>query len=104
MKLLTCMSIAGSIPVVICLLMYLIQHADYNYTLGRRLLITGIFFYLMPVQLIKYLIPKDVFPTSMLITDESQLYLSGSLSFTPERQGEYIWCRNGLISYLRYGW
>lgn len=91
MKLLTCMSIAGSIPVVICLLMYLIQRADYNYTLGRRLLITGIFFYLMPVQLIKYLIPKDVFPTSMLITDESQLYLSGSLSFTPERQGEYIW-------------
>ena len=91
MKLLTCMSIAGSIPVVICLLMYLIQHADYNYTLGRRLLITSIFFYLMPVQLIKYLIPKDVFPTSMLITDESQLYLSGSLSFTPERQGEYIW-------------
>ena len=85
------MSIAGSIPVVICLLMYLIQHADYNYTLGRRLLITGIFFYLMPVQLIKYLIPKDVFPTSMLITDEPQLYLSGSLSFTPERQGEYIW-------------
>lgn len=91
MKLLTCMSIAGSIPVVICLLMYLIQHADYNYTLGRRLLITSIFFYLMPVQLIKYLIPKDVFPTSMLITDKSQLYLSGSLSFTPERQGEYIW-------------
>lgn len=91
MKLLTCMSIVGSIPVVICLLMYLIQHADYNYTLGRRLLITGIFFYLMPVQLIKYLIPKDVFPTSMLITDEPQLYLSGSLSFTPERQGEYIW-------------
>lgn len=91
MKLLTCMSIAGSIPVVICLLMYLIQHADDNYTLGRRLLITGIFFYLMPVQLIKYLIPKDVFPTSMLITDEPQLYLSGSLSFTPERQGEYIW-------------
>lgn len=91
MKLLTCMSISGSIPVVICLLMYLIQRADYNYTLGRRLLITGIIFYLMPVQLIKYLIPKDVFPTSMLITDESQLYLSGSLSFTPERQGEYIW-------------
>ena len=85
------MSISGSIPVVICLLMYLIQRADYNYTLGRRLLITGILFYLMPVQLIKYLIPKDVFPTSMLITDESQLYLSGSLSFTPERQGEYIW-------------
>ena len=91
MKLLTCMSIAGSVPVVICLLMYLIQRADYSCILGRRLLITGIFFYLIPVQLIKYLIPRDVFPTSMLITDESQLYLSGSLSFVPERQGEYIW-------------
>lgn len=85
------MSIAGSVPVVICLLMYLIQRADYSCILGRRLLITGIFFYLIPVQLIKYLIPRDVFPTSMLITDESQLYLSGSLSFVPERQGEYIW-------------
>lgn len=104
MKLLTCMSIAGSIPVVICLLMYLIQHADYNYTLGRRLLITGIFFYLMPVQLIKYLIPKDVFPTSMLITDESQLYLSGSLSSLQKDRVNIYGCRNGLISYLRYGW
>ena len=76
MKLLTCMSIAGSIPVVICLLMYLIQHADYNYTLGRRLLITGIFFYLMPVQLIKYLIPKDVFPESfpMLHSEYDMVY------------------------------
>lgn len=64
------MSIAGSVPVVICLLMYLIQRADYSCILGRRLLITGIFFYLIPVQLIKYLIPRDVFPTSMLITDK----------------------------------
>lgn len=104
MKLLTCMSIAGSIPVVICLLMYLIQHADYNYTLGRRLLITGIFFYLIPVQLIKYLIPKDVFPTFMLITDESQLYLSGSLSSLQKDKVSIYGCHNGLMLYLRYGW
>ena len=104
MKLLTCMSIAGSIPVVICLLMYLIQHADYNYTLGRRLLITGIFFYLMPVQLIKYLIPKDVFPTSMLITEKlSYIYQVLCPSLQKDRVNIYG-CRNGLISYLRYGW
>lgn len=85
------MSISGSIPVVICLLLYVIQRENYNYILGRRLLLTGVFFYLMPVQLIKYLIPPNAFPESKLLTNESQLYLSGSLSFWSERQGEYIW-------------
>ena len=91
MELLVCMSISGSIPVVICLLLYVIQRENYNYIFGRRLLLTGIFFYLVPVQLIKYLIPPNVFPESQLLTNESQLYLSGSLSFWSERQGEYIW-------------
>ena len=90
MELLACMSIAGSIPVVICLLLYIIQRDNYNYILGRRLLLTGVFFYLVPVQLIKYLIPRDAFPTFML-SKESQLYLSGSLSFWNERKGEYVW-------------
>ena len=85
------MSISGSIPVVICLLLYVIQRENYNYILGRRLLLTGVFFYLVPVQLIKYLIPPNAFPESKLLTNESQLYLSGSLSFWNERQGEYIW-------------
>lgn len=85
------MSISGSIPVVICLLLYVIQCENYNYILGRRLLLTGVFFYLVPVQLIKYLIPPNAFPESKLLTNESQLYLSGSLSFWSERQGEYIW-------------
>ena len=85
------MSISGSIPVVICLLLYVIQRENYNYILGRRLLLTGVFFYLVPVQLIKYLIPQNAFPESKLLTNESQLYLSGSLSFWSERQGEYIW-------------
>ena len=91
MELLVCMSISGSIPVVICLLLYVIQRENYNYILGRRLLLTGVFFYLVPVQLIKYLIPQNAFPESKLLTNESQLYLSGSLSFWSERQGEYIW-------------
>ena len=91
MELLVCMSISGSIPVVICLLLYVIQRENYNYILGRGLLLTGVFFYLVPVQLIKYLIPPNAFPESKLLTNESQLYLSGSLSFWSERQGEYIW-------------
>lgn len=67
MELLVCMSIAGSIPVVICLLLYIIQRGNYNYILGRRLLLTGVFFYLVPVQLVKYLLPKDALPETMLI-------------------------------------
>lgn len=84
------MSISGSIPVVICLLLYVIQRENYNYILGRRLLLIGIFFYLVPIQLIKYLIPEEVYPEA-LFNEEAQLYLSNSLSFWTERKGEYIW-------------
>ena len=85
------MSISGSIPVVICLLLYVIQCENYNYILGRRLLLTGIFFYLVPVQLIKYLLPKDALPETMLIGRKADSYMSGSLAFWSEKQGEYIW-------------
>lgn len=91
MELLVCMSISGSIPVVICLLLYVIQRENYNYVLGRGLLLTGVFFYLVPVQLIKYLIPKDALPETMLIGRKADSYLSGSLAFWSEKQGEYIW-------------
>ena len=90
MELLACMSIAGSVPVVICLFIYIIQSKNYNYVLGKRLLLTGLFFYLVPVQLIKYLIPEKAHP-EVLFNEEAQLYLSNSLSFWHERKGEYIW-------------
>lgn len=85
------MSISGSIPVVICLLLYVIQRENYNYILGRRLLLTGVFFYLVPVQLVKYLLPKDALPETMLIGRKADSYLSGNLSFWSEKQGDYIW-------------
>ena len=86
MELLVCMSIAGSIPVVNCLLLYIIQRGNYNYILGRRLLLTGVFFYLVPVQLVKYLLPKDALPETMLIGRKADSYLSGSLAFWSEKQ------------------
>ena len=91
MELLVCMSIAGSIPVMICLFLYLIQRGNYNYILGRRLLLTGVFFYLVPVQLVKYLLSKDALPETMLIGRKADSYLSGTLSFWSEKQGDYIW-------------
>lgn len=92
MELLVCMSIAGSIPVVICLLLYIIQRGNYNYILGRRLLLTGVFFYLVPVQLVKYLLPKDALPETMLIPICQVLWLSGVKS----RVSTYGYL-NGLI-------
>ena len=75
---------------MICLFIYIIQSKNYNYVLGKRLLLTGLFFYLVPVQLIKYLIPEKAYP-EVLFNEEAQLYLSNSLSFWHERKGEYIW-------------
>lgn len=91
MELLVCMSIAGSIPVVICLLLYIIQCGNYNYILGRRLLLIGLFFYLVPVQLIKYLLPRDMFPEGMIIGRKTYLYSSNTLTFWNEKEGEYVW-------------
>lgn len=76
---------------MICLFLYLIQRGNYNYILGRRLLLTGVFFYLVPVQLVKYLLPKDALPETMLIGRKADSYLSGTLSFWSEKQGDYIW-------------
>lgn len=91
------MSISGSIPVVICLLLYVIQRENYNYILGRRLLLTGVFFYLVPVQLVKYLLPKDALPETMLIGRKADSYLSGPcLSGVKSRVITYGYL-NGLI-------
>lgn len=95
MELLVCMSIAGSIPVVICLLLYIIQRDNYNYILGRRLLLTGLFFYLVPVQLVKYLIPEKAYP-EVLFNEEAQLYLFHYLSGMKDRVNMYGYL-NGLI-------
>ena len=62
MDLLAYMSLAGTIPVVLCFLLYLLQRDSYNYQLGRILLLTGVVFFLIPFQLVKYLIPEDIFP------------------------------------------
>lgn len=90
MDLLACMSLAGTIRVVLCFLLYLLQRGSYNYQLGRILLLTGVAFFLIPFQLVKYLIPEDIFPEPMF-SEESQLYLSHSLNFWHEKPNEYVW-------------
>lgn len=104
MDLLACMSLAGTIPVVLCFLLYLLQGGSYNYQLGRKLLLTGVVFFLIPFQLVKYLIPEDIFPKPMF-SEESQLYLSHSLNFWHEKETERIRLDTAMAfhSYLSVG-
>ncbi|MGN0400263.1 MAG: M56 family metallopeptidase [Blautia sp.] len=64
MKIYTCMTVAGSIPVLVCLLLWLFQKHSYDFRMGRRLLLAGLFFYLVPFQMIKFILPEKV--TGML--------------------------------------
>ena len=57
-----CMSIAGSIPVILCFLLWVFQRQSYNYQLGKRLLLIGMFFYLVPFQWVKYKLPDWTLP------------------------------------------
>ncbi len=64
-----CMSAAGTIPVVVCLLMWLIQRQSYNFRMGRKLLLLGMAFYLTPFQLVKHILPKWTIPALKRVTD-----------------------------------
>ena len=57
-----CMSIAGSIPVILCFLLWVFQRQSYNYQLGKRLLLIGMIFYLVPFQVVKYILPEWTVP------------------------------------------
>ena len=58
--LLICMSIAGTVPLLICLLLLLIQRKNFSYRLGRNLVFLSLAGYLIPFQVIKYLMPEDL--------------------------------------------
>ena len=58
--LLMCMSIAGAVPLIICLLLLLLQRKKFSYRLGRNLVFLSLAGYLIPFQVVKYLMPTDV--------------------------------------------
>lgn len=57
---LICMSIAGTVPLIICLLLLLLQRKKFSYRLGRNLVFLSLAGYLIPFQVVKYLMPTDV--------------------------------------------
>lgn len=66
-----CMSIAGSIPVILCFLLWVFQRQSYNYQLGKRLLLIGMIFYLVPFQLVKHILPEWTIP---ILKKSSNMY------------------------------
>lgn len=58
--LLICTSIAGTVPLIICLLLLLLQRKKFSYRLGRNLVFLSLVGYLIPFQVVKYLMPTDV--------------------------------------------
>lgn len=58
--LLICMSIAGTMPLLLCVLLMLITRKRFNYRLGRKLVFLSLVGYLIPFQVVKYFMPLDV--------------------------------------------
>ena len=58
--LLICMSIAGTLPLVLCVLLMIVKRKNFSYRLGRVLIFVSLAGYLIPFQVIKYLMPLDV--------------------------------------------
>lgn len=50
----------------------------------------GVFFFLAPVQLVRFLLPMDILPEPVF-SEETQLYLSHSMDFLPGHGNEYVW-------------
>ena len=93
MMLYICMSVAGSIPIIVCFLLWIFQKETYNFRLGKRLLLTGMIFYLMPFQLIKYKLPDKMVEwvdVPININVEQNLYKIVSVQSSLS-SGESIW-------------
>lgn len=55
------MTIAGSIPLLIFILLWILQRDRFSIFLGIRLLKISLFFYLVPVQLLYHIIPNSIY-------------------------------------------
>lgn len=55
-----CMSVAGLIPTIVCMVMFKICNEDFNFETGRMLILISVAFYLLPFQIIKFLLPTSM--------------------------------------------
>lgn len=55
-----CVSIAGTMPLLVCLLLMLLKRKNFSYRLGRKLVLLSLVEYFIPFQTVKYFLPLDV--------------------------------------------
>ena len=82
---------------MLCFLLFLIQRDSYNFLWGRKLLLAGVFFFLIPVQLVKYQFPVESL-SGFVMGEKSQLYFEKSVSFLRETKSEYVWIRHWTLA------
>ena len=94
--LLICMSIAGTVPLVLCSLLLLIQRKNFSYRLGRKLVFLSLAGYLFPFQVVKYLMPMD-----LLEDTDSIVNISNFMTFDNKEAISYrgisVWMSNWIL-------
>ena len=55
-----CVSIAGTMPLLVCLLLMLLKRKNFSYRLGRKLVLLSLAEYFIPFQMVKYYLPQDM--------------------------------------------
>ena len=94
--LLICMSIAGTVPLIICLLLLLLQRKKFSYRLGRNLVFLSLAGYLIPFQVVKYLMTMDVLREEDLFNSTSYFWtFSNKEAIT--YQGISVWMPGWLF-------
>ena len=94
--LLMCMSIAGTVPLIICLLLLLLQRKKFSYRLGRNLVFLSLAGDLIPFQVVKYLMPMDVLREEDLFNNTSYFWtFSNKEAIT--YQGISVWMPEWLF-------
>ena len=94
--LLICMSIAGTVPLILCSLLLLIQRKNFSYRLGRKLVFLSLAGYLFPFQVVKYLMP-----TNVLEETDSIFNISDFMKFDNKEAISYrgisVWMSNWIL-------
>lgn len=105
MNLIITMSLAGSIPIVVYYLFGIIGQKKYSAVWERKIIKLSIFFFLCPIQCIKYRLPNDIAHINLLQGQtEKKWYLSKSgFSVVKNVVGDKV-LRTDWLIYLKYFW
>lgn len=98
-----CMTVAGSIPLILCCFLWLTLKEKINLTVAKGLLYVSMFFFLTPIQFVKYHLPQSVLwlEVARNIEDEFPLkVIAYENEFSISVHNENIWIPQYIILFL----